>query len=185
MRTFLFTTLFLIAACTKAEPAPESAACCTNETTTAAGHNHAPAQPSNNAAAPKVPDLGPGDVLVSGRVTREGVVLSVQNHAPTQVKLKSTVRVEHHASDRWVPVVATGLALRFACDAEPTACVTLAPGGELLPPLWPALAGRGACGECADCPAIAPGDYRFVVEACEGNGTIASDAFTVNDPAAR
>lgn len=172
---FIVLAFTLVAACTKAEPAPESAACCTNEAAAAVPA----AAPASNAATANMPELAPGDVVVSGRVTREGAVISVQNHAAISVKLKPTVRVEHRAGDRWLPVVATGLALRFSCASEQVDCVTLAPGAELLPPLWPAVQGRGACAACAECPAIAAGEYRLVIEACDGNSTVASEAFTI------
>lgn len=171
-----------VSACTKSEAAVASAACCTNEATAEVAAT-SPAAVSGSSA--RLPDLGPGDVRVRGRVGREGVELSVQNHAAVSVKLKAAVRVEHHASDRWVPVVASGLALRMSCEAAVTPCVSLVPGAELLPPAWPAAQGRGQCGECAECPAIEAGEYRFVVEACEGNGTSASDAFTIGDARSR
>ncbi len=173
--------VLLSAACTKSEPAAESAACCTNEAPAhAAAHEHAPAASTSGHVTARLPDLGPDDVRVVGSLTRDGVALSVQNHAAVNVKLKTALRIEHRASDRWVPVTATGLALRDSCAIEPAACVTLAPGAELLPPPWPAVAGRGQCGACAECPAITAGDYRVVVDACEGNGTSASSAFAVD-----
>jgi len=165
----------LVGACTKAERAPESAACCTNEATAVVPS----AAPTTPVGAARVPELGPGDVIVSGRVERDGVVISVQNHAAISVKLKPTVRVERQAGERWLPVVASGLALQFSCAAEQTDCVTLAPGAELLPPAWPAAEGRGACGACEACPVIDAGEYRFVIEACDGNSTVASEAFAV------
>lgn len=168
-------SLVVVAACTKAEPAPESAACCTNEATDTT--------PSVSASAADTADrraaLSPGDVVVRGDVTREGVSISVQNHAAANVKLKPTVRVERRVGDAWTPVVATGFALRFSCTAEQTECVTLAPGAELLPPLWPAVQGRGACGACEACPEIVGGEYRFVLAACDGDSNVASETFTL------
>lgn len=167
---------FAVPACTKSEPVAESAACCTNEATPTATE---PASAATNTVG-TTPGFVASDLRVSGRQTRDGVVLSVQNHAELPVKLKSSVRIERRASDdRWLPVAAPGFALRFSCEAAADTCVSLAPGAELLPPLWPATQGRGACGACEQCPAIAAGAYRFVIDACEGSASVASAEFAV------
>lgn len=172
--------LLLCSACTKSEPTAESAACCTND---APSHSHDKAPSAATAAAATGATgsarLSPDDVIVRGSVTQQGIALSVQNHAETSVSLKSAVRVERVAGDRWESVTATGLALRDSCASEAPACVTLAPGAELLPPAWPAVIARGQCGACPACPAIADGEYKFVVEACENNSIATSTAFSI------
>lgn len=99
----------------------------------------------------------------------DGVALSVANHGTSDVALRTSVAMEVETNG----VFAAGpsgaaLALRYDCEHAQDDCVTLAPGGELLPP------------SCASSSVpTEPGSYRLVVTTCDGAHRVESNAFAL------
>lgn len=107
-------------------------------------------------------------VTLTAEVEEDGrVALVLQNRDAAPVRVAADVAVERMGASAFEAFAPTALALRFACDVPPVACLELVPGAELRPPPWLASAGRAQCNERGAEHAPA-GRYRFVARTCEG-----------------
>lgn len=144
--------------------------------TTAQGEGESP-PPSTAIPAPAAPSEPPSCV-VRGEPTLGGVAISVENHGAHDVSLRAAVIVEGRAAGGAFEAHASesSLSLRPDCGHEAERCVTLAPGGELRPPIWNGMWGDMQC-ECDRCAAADPGTYRFVVLSCDGQHRVEGAPF--------
>lgn len=93
-------------------------------------------------------------------VDSDSLVLRVTD---AQAELRRQVRVQRRDGDGWAETDAM-YRLGLDCEAPTGGCVSLVAGAELVsPPLTP----EGQCNSSA----LAPGDYRLVVESCASDGT--------------
>lgn len=147
--------------------------------TTAEGEGQAEATPpaSGTSVAPSTPS-GPPDCVVRGEPTLGGVAISVENHGAHEVSLRAAVSVEQRGEGGAFTARAEegSLALRADCTHEAERCVTLAPGGELRPPIWNGTWGDMQC-DCDRCAPADPGTYRFVVVSCDGQHRVEGEPF--------
>lgn len=167
-RAVLCVAVLLCAACTKSEPAAESAACCTNDAPTHAPHDHA----ATGKPAGVVEGSRAGAAMLSAiklvtEQTRGMVVVRVQNHGDQPVQLSTRAPLMQVSNGLGKLVPSGPYRLRWSCDAEPERCVTLAPGAELIPPAWPTRKGQGQCGACAECTDVEPGSYQVTLVSCD------------------
>lgn len=168
------------AACTKSEPVVESPACCSHEGhSNAHAHDKTAAATTGTSASEGVASVSLADVKVAGEATPEGVRVSIQNHGRESVSLRSQLNVIRGDGTAAIPANAEGPVLRWSCEQAVATCVTLAPGAEYLPPLWPGKSGKGTCGECANCVDVAPGSYVLVAKACDKDVEARSEAFVI------
>lgn len=165
-----------IAACTKSEPVVESPSCCSHE---GHAHEHDKAVATADTPTESSESASLNDVKVVGTASDQGVQVSVQNRGSASVSLRS--RLDVMRSDGSVATAATteGPVLRWSCEQAQTPCVTLAPGAEYLPPVWPGKRGKGTCGDCATCEDVAPGSYVLVAKACDKDVEVRSEAFAI------
>jgi hypothetical protein len=142
------------------------------------------AQPGPTAtpsvAEPPVP-AGPAPTLaVTGTPASIGrtVAISVTNRGAGDVQLSTELGLEVERDGAFVDAEHPGLRLRYDCAQDTPACVTLAPGSELLPPDWLGTWGDVQC-VCTRCGPAEPGRYRFVVRTCDGAHRVEGTPFTL------
>ena len=130
--------------------------------------NAAAAGSEATSSGPPVAEPGPAPtVRVRGEIDAHArtVTPRIESSGPEATRI-GALAIERRRGDSWAPVEEVSLGLRYACDAEPEACVTLAPGAVFIPPAWLGVRGDAQC-ECDDCPREAAGVYRFVVRGCD------------------
>lgn len=111
-----------------------------------------------------------------------GVALSIANHGSTAASLSAHVIVEvEHAGTFAADPSTSALTLRYDCTHEADACITLAPGAELLPPEWFGTWGDAQC-VCTRCVPVEPGNYRLVVTSCDAAHRVESNTFALPAP---
>ena len=138
------------AACTGAKPAPEGVA--VESKADMGGERPAPA-PADRTEAPDA------KVRVRCAAAPRGVELTVENHGPDAISLRSTVT----ATDANGKVLAP-LVLRDRCDLEaPPRCRTLRRGAAVRAPAW-----RGGQCDAARGAAEPVRGATFSVERCDG-----------------
>lgn len=137
--------------------------------------------PSTATAEPSAPSEPPRCV-VRGEPTLGGVAISVENHGAHDVSLRAAVIVEGRtaAGAFEAHTSESTLSLRPDCSHDAERCVTLAPGGELRPPIWNGMFGDMQC-ECDRCAPAGPGTYRFVVESCDGQHRVEGEPFELTE----
>jgi hypothetical protein len=143
-------------------------ACGGNEATKPVAPRAEPSAPGAPASpgTPQAPTAKSVPLELSTSVERssDGVGLHVINRGSTSVSLAADVVLEKKAGEGYAAVAGQLLKLRLDCASQ--GCVTLAPGGELIAPVW---LGRPDGERCdAQVQASDAGSYRFVVRACTG-----------------
>ena len=166
-------SLALLGAC--GSPPPQ-------ETTPAPAADPPVAAEAEPTEAPGVTAVAPGaiaTVSLTGTPASVGqnVAISVTNRGASTVELRSALAVEVLENGAFVPS-RSALSLRYDCAHEASACVTLAPGAELVPPEWLGTWGDTQC-VCTRCGPVDPGTYRFVATTCDGASRVEGTAFTI------
>jgi hypothetical protein len=180
MRATLRLTLLALVLAACGSPPPQETTPAPPEPPAEATEGTAPPAPT---AAPPPPASvpGPAPVLsVTGTPATVGqhVAISVVNRGPSAAELGTAIAIEVEHDGAFVPTDRGGLTLRYDCAQEPPACVTLAPGAELIPPEWLGTWGDVQC-VCTRCGPVEPGTYRFVVTTCDGAHRVEGTPFTM------
>ncbi len=144
-----------------------------------AGVNERPAPPppasaaeSNIRAAVQAEpplDPAPAPTLRLSTELAGGARLRMQNRGREPARLRTRALIERRGAEGWERISGS-IALRVRCEDEPSECLTLAPGAELVVPLR-SDDGTGECA-CAPCPELGPDEVRFVAESCAPPGHI-------------
>lgn len=125
------------------------------------------------------PDPGPRPTLrVVGEPERldRQVAIRIENRGDAVAELATAIGLQRSQGEDWEDVGAD-LYLRDSCSAPvPEECVSLAPGGVLLPPAWRGELGDAQC-DCERCTAADAGTYRFVIQTCNGGHTLEGEPF--------
>jgi hypothetical protein len=114
-----------------------------------------------------------GEPLGAGEIVP---VIEARGDAP--VRVKRAIGVERRDGERWTAVPVRNLTLRPDCEHAADACITLVRGGGLRPPAWNGKSGDAQCA-CTTCTAAPAGEYRFVLESCEGPGRVTGAPFSL------
>ncbi len=140
------------------------------------------AAPSEPTPAP-APPPGPAPTLsLSGapRTLGRHVAISIVNRGGAPAEVSSTLAIEVERNGAFVAEGQT-LRLRYDCATEPPACVTLAPGAELIPPEWLGTWGDVQC-VCTRCGPAEAGTYRLVATTCDGAHRVEGAPFVLGPP---
>lgn len=107
------------------------------------------------------------------------VAISITNRGSSAAELGASLAIEVERDGTFVATEqASALTLRYDCAHDAPACLTLAPGAELLPPEWLGTWGDMQC-ICTRCGPVEPGTYRFVVTTCDGAHRVEGTPFTI------
>jgi hypothetical protein len=156
------------------------------ETTTAPSSAATDPSPSTDpapAAQPTTPPVAPGPaptIALTGApsTSARDVAISVTNRGGSTAELRTSMALEVEHDGVFGPTQQTSLTLRYDCAQEPSTCVTLAPGAELIPPAWFGTWGDAQC-VCTRCGPVEAGTYRFVATTCDGAHRIEGTPFTI------
>ena len=138
--------------------------------------------PPPSAPPTSIAPSAPPTLTFVATPSHTGVALSIANHGSVGASLSAHVIVEvEHAGTFAAAPATSALTLRYDCAHEADACVTLAPGAELLPPEWLGTSGDMQCA-CERCVPVEPGSYRLVVTSCDGAHRVESNTFALPAP---
>ncbi len=108
----------------------------------------------------------------------DAVAISITNRGAGPAELGTRVAIEVERNGTFAAAQPSLVTLRYDCAQEAPACVTLAPGAELIPPPWLGTWGDMQC-RCLRCAPVEAGTYRFVVTTCDGAHRIEGTPFTL------
>jgi len=127
-------------------------------------------------------DPGPAPVL---RVVGEpnahtrAVGIRIENRGDESTEIAGTLELWRLTDGVWRAEGSVQLDLRYSCEDEVAACVTLAPGATYLPPEWLGSVGRSQCA-CEGCAAAPAGSYRYVVRSCNRAHSVEGVPFEIH-----
>ena len=169
--------VLLLSACGGSAP-QETTAVPSVEPSASPSADSIPSEPEPVAAPPPSGEAPTISLTGTPASATQHVAISVTNHGATSAELGTSIGLEVQRDGAFVPAQRTSLALRYDCAQEAPACVTLAPGAELIPPEWLGTWGDVQC-VCTRCGPAEAGTYRFVLTTCDGAHRIEGTPFTI------